>query len=81
MESETAVSVDVNALLEAIMSGNWVAVTIVAIPVLHLVASVITAATPSATKNPTLDFVLMLLNILALNVGKNVNADLHRRKK
>ena len=38
-------------------------------------STVITAATPTRTKNTTLNAVLRLLNILAGNVKKNKNAD------
>ena len=49
--------------------GNYIEI----ITAIVTIASVITAATPNQADNKIVDFVVKLLNVLAINFGKNKN--------
>lgn len=61
--------------VEALIKDAGIGDYIVAIAGTVAAASAITALTPTKTDDKILDFVLKILNWLALNVGKNKNAD------
>lgn len=73
--NETTADIDIGALVEGVTSGNWTLVLVVLIPLIIVIANMVTAAFPTRYGNKVVNMLSWGLNMVAFNFGRNANAD------